>query len=248
MDAAKFSELALRHREINNPLSPEALDWIIAKCDPPEGSRVLDLGCGKGEFLLRLVEGRAVEAVGIDSSEPSITFARARARDRRLRGTLRFCCENARSTNAAGGGYCVSVCLGATHALGGLGPTLRRLREWTLPGGWLVVGEGYWKRPPSKEYLDLLEASQDELLEDSGNIRMAEGMGLELVDRRLSSTEEWDAFEGAYLEGVESYAKESPDDPDVQAMIGRIRRWNRGYVRWGRETLGFGVYLFRSEP
>jgi hypothetical protein len=27
-------------------------------------------------------------------------------------------------------------------------------------------------------------------------------------------------------------------------MLERIRRWRDAYLRWGRDTLGFGVYLF----
>jgi len=27
-------------------------------------------------------------------------------------------------------------------------------------------------------------------------------------------------------------------------MLERIRRWRDGYLRWGRDTLGFGLYLF----
>jgi hypothetical protein len=27
-------------------------------------------------------------------------------------------------------------------------------------------------------------------------------------------------------------------------MLKRIRRWRDAYLRWGRDTLGFAVYLF----
>ena len=30
-------------------------------------------------------------------------------------------------------------------------------------------------------------------------------------------------------------------------MLERIRRWRDAYLRWGRDTLGFAVYLF-SRP
>ena len=36
----------------------------------------------------------------------------------------------------------------------------------------------------------------------------------------------------------------SPTIPDVPAMLERIRRWRDAYLRWGRDTLGFAVYLF----
>jgi hypothetical protein len=37
-----------------------------------------------------------------------------------------------------------------------------------------------------------------------------------------------------------------PDDPDRDAMLKRIRNWRDAYLRWGRSTLGFGLYLFQK--
>jgi hypothetical protein len=164
-----------------------------------------------------------------------------------LKGTLRLLWGDARSLSAPAGEYFLTVCLGATHALGGLRGTLGALRNWTQPGGRIVVGEGFWSQPPTTEYLGLLNAAPNELLDDSGNVRTGEELGLRLVERWLSTEEEWDEFEDAYLEGIESYARESPNDTDVPAMIERIRVWRQGYLRWGKQTLGFGVYIFRIE-
>jgi hypothetical protein len=33
-------------------------------------------------------------------------------------------------------------------------------------------------------------------------------------------------------------------DPDVAAVLERSRRWRDAYLRWGRDSLGFAVYLF----
>jgi len=144
--------------------------------------------------------------------------------------------------------YFLTSCLGATHALGGLRPTLARLREWTRPGGWIVVGDGFWKRPPGPEYLRVLNATPGELLTDPGNAAVGEELGLRLGGQWSSSAEEWDAFEDAYSDGIESYAQASPDDLDVPEMLVRIRTWRHGYLTRGRETLGFGIYAFRVDP
>ena len=32
--------------------------------------------------------------------------------------------------------------------------------------------------------------------------------------------------------------------PDARAMLDRSRRWRDAYLRWGRDTMGFAVYLF----
>ena len=48
----------------------------------------------------------------------------------------------------------------------------------------------------------------------------------------------------ALKEGI-PFANAAPNlTADVPAMLERIRKWRDGYLRWGRDTLGFAVYLF----
>ena len=61
-----------------------------------------------------------------------------------------------------------------------------------------------------------------------------------------ASQDEWDDYEWKYCRSIERYAREQLDDPDNPWMLERIRRWRDGYLRWGRDTLGFGVYLFQG--
>jgi hypothetical protein len=42
---------------------------------------------------------------------------------------------------------------------------------------------------------------------------------------------------------MERYLDANPDDPDSGAMALRIRAWHDAYLRWGRDTLGFGFYV-----
>jgi hypothetical protein len=44
---------------------------------------------------------------------------------------------------------------------------------------------------------------------------------------------------------AENYALARPDDPDVPELLDRMRRGRDAYLRWGRETLGWSIYLFR---
>lgn len=49
------------------------------------GARVLDVGCGTGMTVRRLIERGAAEVVGVDLSEPMVTAARAWVEDSRAR-------------------------------------------------------------------------------------------------------------------------------------------------------------------
>jgi hypothetical protein len=72
------------------------------------------------------------------------------------------------------------------------------------------------------------------------------GVALGLVPRfAITSTdEEWDAYEGLYAASVEAFAVEQPDDPELGEMLEQIRSWQEAYRKWGRDTLGFGLYVF----
>jgi hypothetical protein len=74
-------------------------------------------------------------------------------------------------------------------------------------------------------------------------------MGFVPVFTAVSGDAEWDAYEGLYHRTVEDYVAAHPEDPDAPVMAERIRRWREAYLRWGRDTLGFGLYLFeKADP
>ena len=38
-----------------------------------------------------------------------------------------------------------------------------------------------------------------------------------------------------------------PDDADVEEVLKRVRENRENYLRWGRETFGWAIYLFKKE-
>ena len=41
------------------------------------------------------------------------------------------------------------------------------------------------------------------------------------------------------------YARTHPDDPDLAEVVERVRKARAAYLRWGRDTLGWAIYMFR---
>ena len=63
----------------------------------------------------------------------------------------------------------------------------------------------------------------------------------------MSSEDDWDRYEGYHRYAVETYAAEHPEDPDVAELLADTRRYHDDvYLRWGRQEVGWAVYLFRK--
>ena len=119
-----------------------------------------------------------------------------------------------------------------------------QLKAWTTSGGYILIGEGYWRTRAHPDYLAVLGAEHAQFLDHRGNVQAGIAAGLIPMHAATANLDEWDEYEWKYCRSIERYAREQPEDPDVPAMLERIRKWRDGYMRWGRDTLGFAVYLF----
>nr|WP_263323612.1 class I SAM-dependent methyltransferase [Neobacillus sp. Marseille-Q6967] len=249
MDRNKFSAIAHQNHAFSNPITEEKLMKIIRMVSLKQQDRLIDIGAGKCELLIRLVEDYGVTATAIELFEGAIEEARRKASGRIPEGSIEFIVEDA--GNAVGdcepGVYDLGICIGSTHALGGLEETVKVLKKLVRRNGYILIGEGYWKQPPSAEYLEALGgADESELKTHAENVKVAEELGLIPLWSYVASEDDWDEYEWLYSSSIENYCFEHPDDPDCETMLKRIRAWRKTYLNWGRDTLGFGLYLFRN--
>jgi ubiquinone/menaquinone biosynthesis C-methylase UbiE len=249
LDRNKFSAIAHQNHTFSNPISEGKLMKMIQMISFQKEDKVIDIGSGKCELLIRLVENYHVSATAIDLYEGAIDEAKKRARGRIPENSIEFVVEDASSAleRCNEDEYDVGICIGSTHALGGLESTLRMLKRVVKENGHILIGEGYWKQPPSPEYLEALGgADESELTTHAENIKTAEQLGLIPLWSYVSSEDDWDEYEWLYSKSVEDYCQSHIDDPDREAMLERIRSWRHTYLKWGRDTLGFGLYLYRN--
>ena len=232
----------------NSPISSQKAVQLVSLLDLVPESHVLDVGCGTGEFLIRVVERTGARGLGIDIQPGLIAKARKAAFERVPHCFLEWHESAIIDANLEDGRFDMVMCLGSTHAFGD-GETaypnaIREMSRLAKPGGQLLVGETYWKQPPAQDYLELIGDPVGTYRDNATNIAIAEETGLRVVYATVSNEDEWDHFEWSHQLELERKRRENPDDPALAERLKRSRAWRDGYLRWGRTTMGFGIYLF----
>jgi SAM-dependent methyltransferase len=232
----------------NAPLGEAKTSLIIETLDLQAERRVLDVGCGCGEVLIRIGERYGIRGTGIDSSGEHVSEARRRAAGRVSEPAIRFVEADARSFPVKRESLDLAMCMGSTHAFGAGRDAFRnaldQMLPWVVPGGMLLAADGYMKQPAAPEYRTLLGDALPDETTHAANVAAGKHLGLIPLAAWASSDDEWDDFEWTYQRIVERKAAAKPDDPDLAAKLARRRGWMDAYLRWGRETLGYGAYLF----
>ncbi len=233
----------------NIPLSEAKMAQIMDSLALGACQRVLDVGCGCGEVLIRLYERFQIQGIGIDKSPDHVAEAVRRADGRVTQSAVRFFEGDAQSYAEDPGSFDMAMCMGSTHAFGlGSGAyrnAVRQMMSVVAPGGLVLVADGYLKRPATPEYRKILGDSLPDEMTHAANVATGTDLGLIPLAAWTSNEDEWDDFEWTYQRIVQRNAEGRPDDERAKARLVQRRQWMQAYLQWGRETLGFGVYLFQ---
>jgi SAM-dependent methyltransferase len=251
MDTWKFFDITHRDHVVCNPTSLGRLDELVGLLDLPASPRILDIACGKGELLLRTAEryggrgGAGVTGAAIDLSPYAVRDARAAMAARVPEAAIEVLEMDGADYRAEPASFDLAMCLGASWTFGGHLGTLRFLAAATKPGGQVLAGEPFWIREPDPSYLELGGFRRDEFATHEGNVEAGVGEGLEPLLAWVSTGEDWDRYETLQWRAAARYAATHPDDPDVPPLLERVARARHEYLAWGRDTLGWALYLFR---
>jgi SAM-dependent methyltransferase len=241
MTPEAISNLAHSAHPVKAPLADPTVHRLLDRALPRDGGRVLDLGCGTAEWLLRALETRpGLHAVGVDTSESSLELARAAAERRGVADRLELHAQKAEEyTPDAPFDLVLSV--GAAHAFGGLLPTLAAARPLLAPSGSVLIGDGYWQAEPTPEAVEML----GEFTDLATTVDRVAAAGWIPVDGHASTREELDTYEWTLWGTVAAWALDHPGHPDSAELLAfshtRRDEWLHSY----RDSFGFLTLVLR---
>ena len=136
-----FRRLAHAGLTFNAPLSEERAGELVAALPISPGHHVLDLGCGWGELLLRILAAHpATTGTGVDSRPEAPTGSSRLARNAGCTEGESSRPMQRRSSDHAD----VVLNVAASHALGGTTMRCTRSAEWVAAGGRVLYGDSFW--------------------------------------------------------------------------------------------------------
>ncbi len=247
MDMWKYFGITHTNHTLMNPMSLAKTEELIERLHLPDSGRVLDVACGKAEFLCLVAERYEVAGTGLDLSPITIEEARTNVAARGLTKRIEL-------LHMDGGKYepdrevelDLASCIGASWIYNGHKGTLEALSSMAHPGGLVVVGEPFWRTEPDPDYLKLTGQSVNLCGTHGSNVQTGVDLGLSLLYTAVSNEDDWDRYEGLQWQAAERYSAAHPDDPDVEQLLQTLHKNRDAYLRWGRDCLGWAMYLFRK--
>ncbi|MFD5569881.1 SAM-dependent methyltransferase [Streptomyces cadmiisoli] len=253
-DAADAAEASgpprLTRLTFHGPLSEARADALVGRLARNAPATVLDIGCGWGELMLRVLDAApGARGVGIDVNAEDLARGRRAAGVRGLADRVEFVEESAVGT--ARGPADLVLCVGASQALGAAEPphhlpeALRELRRLVRDGGRVLLGEGFWHRAPTATELSGMwpGASAADHHDLAALVELAVEAGFRPEWTEAATAEEWDEFESGYLADVEVWLAAHPGHPRApeareRADVHRSRRFSyRGVLGLAYLTL-----------
>ncbi|HEX3750704.1 MAG TPA: methyltransferase domain-containing protein [Streptosporangiaceae bacterium] len=242
MEGDDLEEALYARMRWNVPLSEEHAGLLTGRLSLRPGARVVDLGCGWGELLLRVVASTdRATGTGVDTDARALSRARRQAADRHLDGQVLF----AEADIAGWTGPADRVlCVGASHAFGGTTAALAALAGAAPAGSRLLFGDGYWETAPSAAAVELFGEDVRPL---AGLLEACRSAGWRVLHLSVADQREWDDFESSFRAGRQEWLLAHAADPRAAEVRDWLDDRERQYVEVYRGVLGFAYLVLAQE-
>jgi SAM-dependent methyltransferase len=236
-----YHAIAGKDQDIQDPTSPEKIRRLGDYLRLTPESRVLDVACGQGGPALILAEAFGCRIVGVERAGEFVDAARERIAAAKLGSLIEIVHSDALEFPLEPEGFDVAMCLGASFIWGGLDGTLDALEPAAKPGGYVVVGEPYWRRWPLPAEVD--DLGWTALVETT---RKFEAAGLRVIGLLGASEDDWDRYKSLQWRALEEWLEQHRGDPQWDEIRDEHRAARDWYLSTRRELLGWAIIVGRK--
>ena len=243
-----FQRIAYEVREVCNGVELAAIEAAVARTGLGADATAIDIGTGNATVAIRLAQrfGLTVAAVELDPVMAELARSRIEAAGTgdRVSLTVARAAEMLARTEPVD----LIVALGTTDVSGEGRPTPEAgfiaLRRSLKSGGWLLWGDVVWRTEPPAPLRQITEAT-NLYTDDAGWRAAAAAAGFEVLDGRISPQDVFDAYASDSVAAARAWLEAHPEAP-VAASIRLNADRVQAIMEFGRDYIGFGLYLLRN--
>jgi len=231
-----------------NPLTEAHLRRLARAANVSPATRLLDVACGGGDLLNSWALWYEVNGTGVDAVQEAVHLAEQRANDLKVWAQVQYTVSDALDFPQDFHQYHIVGHLGLTAWGDALGGTLATLRAALRDNedGVLLIGESFWRKPPSPAACAALGLPAEALhsLDDVAARLLA--CGVELLDMIVPTAEDWDAYMSAQWRAVSAWLATCQDVALADQVRAQWQHNQLSYLRYERELIGWAAFVLRA--
>ncbi|TCP54066.1 cyclopropane fatty-acyl-phospholipid synthase-like methyltransferase [Tamaricihabitans halophyticus] len=228
-----------RSHEIQNPLEPAQARLVADYLNVTEGTRVLDIGSGRGRWAVELA-ARGAQVTGLEINPDYASAAREHAERSGLAERVTTVLGPA-AEFAPPHDFDVATCLGASFAFSGCRPALDWMGKATRVGGRVAIGDVH--TVPGGFAAGELPPSLTELPTLPELTRSFDDAGFELIGLVTATLAGWDRYESLHWQNAFAWAAEYPEHPERDEILRLCRQMRENYLTTERGAFGWSVLV-----
>jgi len=232
-----FHELAERDHELQNPTSAEKIRLLGEYLRLDADSRVLDIACGKGGPAIVLASAFGCRIVGVELREVFAYDARKSVAAAGLESLVEVHTVDGKAFPLEAESFDAALCIGASFVWGTIADATAALLPAVKRGGFVAVGEPYWRTWPLPEGVDA-----GDFVDLAATVERFTSAGVAVTGVIAASEDDWDRYESLHWRALEEWLSEHPEANDLRAQHERRRA---DHFAFRRALLGWAIFAGR---
>jgi len=219
-------------------MNQQVIEAMVRKMAITPKDNLVEIGCGHGALLEHISVGYDCKGIGIDIDEIGIKIAQKNLEAINSRILLK--CQRYSPDLFEEGTFTHAACIGSSGAFGegkkAFPAALCEIQKLLTDGGIALFGELYWKSKPPLAYQKATGIEEKSIINFGELLKAIEKRKFQLLSLVRASEQDWDMFESNHLYNRVKAGKE---------ML--ARKWFDSYLKWGRNCMGFALFLVRKQ-